>query len=167
MSNCRIIFLALLLPVVGSAWGQQAVQPAARPLAAQPTPELSPQAQAQRDQQDQEMTRAAGQVIDLVDRQQAGEVWEGASAVAKKLVDKESFVRQIAEDRRQLGAVVSRKRIAVTRAAYPAGGAAPQGDYVSVVISTKFANQPQQVRELISFHLDADDIWRVTGYSVR
>jgi hypothetical protein len=86
--------------------------------------------------------------------------------VAKRLAGKESFVRRIAEDRQRLGAVVSRKWVAVTRTAYPAGGAAPQGNYVSVVISTKFA-RPQQVRESISFHLDADDIWRVAGYSVR
>ena len=80
MSNCRIIFLALLLPVAGSAWGQQAVQPAARPLAAQPTPGLSPQAQAQRDQQDQEMTRAAGRVIDFT-RPQVGS-YDGENAAA-------------------------------------------------------------------------------------
>jgi uncharacterized protein DUF4019 len=36
-----------------------------------------------------------------------------------------------------------------------------------VVYATKFANAPQPVRELVSFHLDNDKTWRVSGYSLR
>src|SRR5690606_30176280 len=95
------------------------------------------------------------------------EVWEGASAVAKSVVSKGSFINQVASDRQKLGAPSERKQVGVTRAAYAAGGQVPAGNYINVVYATKFANAPQPVRELVSFHLDNDKTWRVSGYSLR
>ena len=40
-------------------------------------------------------------------------------------------------------------------------------NYANVVYASKFANAPQPVRELASFHLDDDQTWRVSGYSLR
>ena len=43
----------------------------------------------------------------------------------------------------------------------------PAGNYFNVVFATGFANAAEPVRELVSFHLDEDKTWRVSGYSVR
>lgn len=145
---------------------QPARAPAAKPAAAQQQT-LTPEQQAQVARQDVEMGKAAAKVVQLVDQGKMAEVWDGASAVAKGMVTKDNFVKQLAADRTKLGAPTERKQAAVTRAAYAAGGQVPAGNYINVVYATKFANVAQPVRELVSFHLDDDKTWRVSGYSVR
>jgi len=36
-----------------------------------------------------------------------------------------------------------------------------------VAFATRFANEKAVVRELVSFHLDNDHVWRVSGYTLR
>lgn len=169
MTRIRTVLFAAALAVPTLAAAQQATQPARAPApaAAPQKVQLTPEQQAQLKLQDAEMTKAAGQVIQLVDQNKTAEVWQGASPVAKGVVTRESFVQQIASDRQKLGAVATRRQVAVTRAAYAAGGQVPAGNYINVVFATKFANAPQEVRELVSFRLDDDKTWRVSGYSVR
>lgn len=170
MKTSRFVLASLLLAFAGAASAQQAAQPARaptqKPQATQP-PQLTPEQKAQVARQDAEMTSAAAQVVQMVDQNKSAEVWAGASPVAKGAVPSDEFVKQIALDRQKLGAVAERKQLAITRAVYPAGGQVPAGNYVNVVYATKFANAPQPVRELVSFHLDDDKVWRVSGYSVR
>lgn len=168
MKISRSLALVSLLAFATAAAAQQAAPPAAapaRPAAAKQ--QLTPEQQAQVARQDAEMIKASTQVVQLVDQNKIGEVWDGASSVAKSLVTKDNFVRQISADRQKLGAPATRKQVAVTRAAYAAGGQVPAGNYVNVVYATQFANTPQPVRELVSFHLDEDKTWRVSGYSLR
>ena len=113
------------------------------------------------------MSGAAAQVIQLVDQGKMAELWDGASPVAKAVVTRQDFVTQVSADRTRLGAPAERKQVAVTRAAYAAGGQVPAGNYINVVFATRFANVAEPVRELVSFHLDEDKTWRVSGYSVR
>ena len=113
------------------------------------------------------MTKAAAQVVQMVDQNKTAEVWAGASPVAKAATNQAEFVKQVSLDRQKVGVVAERKQVAVTRAVYPAGAEVPAGNYVNVVYATKFANSPQPVRELVSFHLDSDQTWRVSGYSLR
>lgn len=157
------VLLASLLAVTGAASAQQAATPA--PAAAQQ--QLTAEQQAQLARQDTEMSGAAAQVIQLVDQGKAAEIWDGASPVAKAVVARQDFITQIGADRKQLGVPTERKQMAVTRAAYAAGGAVPAGNYINVVFATRFANAAEPVRELVSFHLDDDKTWRVSGYSVR
>ena len=169
MKTSRLIMIAAMLGFAASASAQQAAQPAPAP---QPQPvkqqqQLTPEQQAQVTRQNAEMGKAAAQVIQLVDQNKIGEVWDGASAVAKSVVGKSNFVSQITADRQKLGAPAERKQVGVTRAAYAAGGQVPAGNYINVVYATKFANAPEPVRELVSFHLDNDKTWRVSGYSLR
>ena len=103
----------------------------------------------------------------LVDAGRLDEVWEGASPLIKRLVPRSEFAAQVGADRKRLGAVVSRGAPIVGREHYPAGGRVPQGEYLNVAIPTRFANAQQPVRELVSFRLDEDRVWRVSGYSVR
>lgn len=170
MKTSRLVLTAAMLAFTTSASAQQAAQPASAP-APQPQPvkqqQLTPEQQAQVTRQNAEMGKAAAQVIQLVDQNKLAEVWDGASAVAKSVVGKSNFVSQITADRQKLGAPTERKQVGVTRAAYAAGGQVPAGNYINVVYATKFANAPEPVRELVSFHLDNDKTWRVSGYSLR
>jgi hypothetical protein len=165
MKPSKFALASLLLTFVGAVSAQQTTKPAPAPT--QGTQQLTPEQQAQLARQNAEMVKAAAQVVQLVDQNKTAEVWGGASAVAKGLVTVEEFVKQIGLDRQKVGAFTERKPLAVTRAAYAAGGQVPAGNYVNVVYATKFANSPQPVRELISFHLDNDQVWRVAGYSLR
>ncbi len=163
MKNLRFSVLASLLLVTTVASAQQAATPAPAAQAQQ----LTAEQQAQVARQDAEMSGAAAQVIQLMDQGKSAEIWDGASPVAKAVVNRQDFVTQIAADRTRLGAPTERKQVAVTRAAYAAGGAVPAGNYINVVFATRFANAAEPVRELVSFHLDEDKTWRVSGYSVR
>jgi hypothetical protein len=172
MKTSRLVLIAAILAFTAPTHAQQATQPASAPAPqpqSQPVkqPQLTPEQQAQVTRQNAEMGKAAAQVIQLVDQNRLAEVWDGASAVAKSVVGKSNFVSQIASDRQKLGAPTERKQVGVTRAAYAAGGQVPAGNYINVVYATKFANAPEPVRELVSFHLDNDKTWRVSGYSLR
>jgi hypothetical protein len=117
-------------------------------------------------QQNQKMAQAALQVALLVDHQKIGEVWDGASPIAKQLVTRDAFVRQITADRQTVGALVSRSVASVTYRQSD-GKQLPSGIYANVAFATRFANTQQTVRELVSFHLDGDRVWRVSGYTLR
>lgn len=158
-------FLLVSLLAFAAPLAAQQAAPAKAPAPAQQ--QLTPEQQAQVAQQDAEISKAAASVIQLVDAGKVSEVWDGASSVAKGAVTRDDFVRQISADRKQLGAPGERQQMAVTRAAYAAGGQVPAGNYLNVVYATKFANAAEPVRELVSFRLDEDNTWRVSGYSVR
>lgn len=166
MKISRFALLVTLLLSSSIALAQQAATPAPAPAAAQQPP-LTAEQQAQLARQDSEMSGAAAQVIQLVDQGKMAELWDGASPVAKAVVTRQDFVTQVSADRTRLGAPTERKQVAVTRAAYAAGGQVPAGNYINVVFATRFANVAEPVRELVSFHLDDDKTWRVSGYSVR
>lgn len=171
------LFVALLA-VSAAATAQQpatpqAPRPAARPAqapaaSARPAQQaLTPAQQAQLQKQNADMTRAAQQVIALVDGNRVGEVWDGASATMKRAVSRDEFVKQVTIDRNRLGKPQGRSAAGVSRAQYPAGQRVPEGLYINIATPTKFANNAQPVRELVSFRLDEDRTWRVSGYSLR
>jgi len=168
------LLLSLLLPAVALAQTPPPATPAPAPARPAPTapaaparPALTPQQQAQVQKQDAEMAAAGLKVAQLVDTQRAAEAWKGASAIARKAVTEQAFVTQLDNDRKRLGALVSRGQPVVTRVKYTAGATVPEGLYINVSFPTRFANSPQPVRELVSFRLDEDKVWRLAGYSVR
>lgn len=163
--------LLICLSVLPLALAAQAQQPAAAPTPATPagssaTP-LGPAQQAQLDRQNAEMSAAALRAAQWVDAGRIGDVWDGASSVAKKAVPRDGFVRQVGADRARLGTLVSRGQPSISRVRYNVGAAVPEGVYVNVAFPTRFTNSPQPVRELVSFRLDEDKVWRMAGYSVR
>ena len=113
------------------------------------------------------MGAAAMKAAQLVDANRAGELWDGASAVARRAVPKAGFVSQLTSERARLGALAGRGQPTITRVKYSAGAAVPEGLYINVSFPTRFANSAQPVRELVSFRLDEDRVWRLAGYSVR
>jgi len=168
------LLLSLLLPAVALAQTPPPATPApapARPAPSAPAaparPALTPQQQAQVQKQDAEMAAAGLKVAQLVDTQRAAEAWKGASAIARRSVTEQAFVAQLDADRKRLGALQSRGQPVVTRVKYAPGATVPEGLYINVSFPTRFANSAQPVRELVSFRLDEDRVWRLAGYSVR
>ncbi|PTA73735.1 MULTISPECIES: DUF4019 domain-containing protein [unclassified Stenotrophomonas] len=175
----RVLLLLSLLPFAASAQAPAPATPApapARPAPASPAaakpltagaPALTAAQQAQVQKQDAEMGAAAVRVAQLVDANRAGELWDGASAVARRAVPKAAFVTQLAGERTRLGAMAGRGQPTITRVKYSAGAAVPEGLYINVSFPTRFANSAQPVRELVSFRFDEDQVWRLAGYSLR
>ena len=174
----RVLLLLSLLPLTALAQAPAPATPApaparpapASPAAAKPatagTPALTAAQQAQVQKQDAEMGAAALKAAQLVDANRAGEVWDGASAVARRAVPKATFVSQLAAERTRLGALAGRGQPTITRVKYSPGAAVPEGLYI-VSFPTRFANSAQPVRELVSFRFDEDQVWRLAGYSLR
>ncbi|UKE72032.1 DUF4019 domain-containing protein [Xanthomonas graminis pv. phlei] len=136
---------------------------AAKPAAAR---HADPAAPGPLSKQDAQMAQAGLRAAQLVDAGRSGELWDGASAVAKKAVAREAFVRQVDADRARLGALLGRGVASVARVQYTAGSQVPPGVYVNVSFPSRFANAPQPVRELVSLRLDEDKTWRLVGYHV-
>ena len=167
--NHRFLLSAALLAFIGTAAAQQQAQPS-QPSQQQARPaqqQLTPQQQAQLAKQNSDMSKAALQVMQMVDANQIGEIWDNASATMKRLVTRDDFVKQITIDRNKLGTVSSRGNPAVSRSQFPAGAQVPEGFYLNVAVPTRFSKSEQPVRELVSFRLDEDKTWRVSGYSLR
>lgn len=156
----------LLLTITTAAYAQS---PAGRLPGTAPhgmdSSALTPAQQSQINKQAETLAQDSLKVALNIDQGQPGKVWDQASAVAKSFKRKD-FVRAIYSDREKLGAPYSRKRVAVTFARSK-GGEVPAGLYISVTYSTQFAKKKGVVREIVSYHLDNDRVWRVSGYSVR
>lgn len=142
----------VLAAVSASAFAQS-------PAARQPTP----QEYAQRNQQ---LEQAAMQVADMVDKGQEGQVWDGASTITKQLINRDAFVKGVSTDRHTVGRLITRTPANLSFSESD-GKKLPPGLFANVAFATRFANEKQPVRELISFHLDSDKVWRVTGYTLR
>jgi len=163
----KTIALAIVLSAcVGAAAAQEpAAQPQQQPAEAQQ--QLTPEQQQQLARQDAELANAAQQVVQMIDANRVGDVWDLSTDVVKRLVPRGSFVEQVTADRNRLGAPAERGQPVVTRTQFRDGGDVPAGLYINVAFPTRFANTPEPVRELVSFRLDEDQIWRVSGYSLR
>ncbi|RDS79691.1 DUF4019 domain-containing protein [Dyella monticola] len=152
MLKRNLPFAALLL--VACAAGAQSPAPSA------PTP--TPEQQ----RQNLKMEQAALQVAQMVDRHQVAQIWDGASSVIKPIVSRDAFVRGVDTDRKTVGTPTARD-LAGLSYTQSDGRTLPPGIFANVVFATRFANEKQPVRELISFHLDNDHVWRVSGYTLR
>lgn len=168
-SMLSVVFSAALLAAPSLVLAQAAV-PAAQTRPAQAAPAAPAASAEQREalaRQDAQMSADVAEVARMIDAGRAGEVWDGAAEVMRKAASRPDFIQAMAADRQRLGAMQQRSQPSVTRVQYAAGGAVPQGLYLNVSFATRFANSAQPVRELVSFRLDEDRTWRVSGYSVR
>ncbi len=117
-----------------------------------------------------DMVRGALQAVQLVDQARTGELWDGATPAARQQVSRSDFIAQVARARAPLGTAVQRSWVTINRQVIANANADLAGQYVSVEYETRFSNsapeRPTQ-RELLSFHLDRDGIWRFSGYVLR
>ena len=117
-----------------------------------------------------DMVRGGLQVIQLVDQAKIGELWDGAAPAAKKRVARADFMAQISKLRGPLGMPLQRTWVAINRQVVADSDADLAGQYVSVEYETRFTNTAANrasMRELVSFHMDRDGIWRFSGYVLR
>jgi len=160
----RLLVCALLIGFAGVASAQnQPAQTQQKPAAQQ----LTPEQRAAIQKQNQVLVKYAESIVAMIDNGQSGQVWDQASDVAKKTVSRDQFTKATESDRAKVGKVTSRKLEGVTRALSNGKEKLPQGLYVNVVFATQFSNESKPVRELVSFHLDSDKKWRLSGYTIR
>ena len=117
-----------------------------------------------------DMVRGGLQVIQLVDQAKIGELWDGAAPAAKKRVARADFMAQISKLRGPLGMPLQRTWVAINRQVVADSDADLAGQYVSVEYETRFTNTAANrasMRELVSFHMDRDGVWRFSGYVLR
>ena len=97
----------------------------------------------------------------LLDRKDWGTAWDASSGVFRQNVPLGSWMDNVPRVREPYGALVERTPgIALYKKTLPGR---PDGDYVTVVFVSKFANK--QVEETVTTVRESDGRWRVTGYS--
>jgi len=115
-----------------------------------------------------ELVRGGMQAIQMIDQNKTGELWDGATPAARKRVARGDFVSQVAKARTPLGAPQQRTWVAINRQVVGDGDPDLAGQYVSVEYETRFTNNANStVRELVTFQLGSDRVWRFSGYVLR
>ncbi|RTQ31208.1 DUF4019 domain-containing protein [Variovorax gossypii] len=115
-----------------------------------------------------DMVRGGMQAIEMIDQGKAGELWDGAAPATRKRVTRADFLGQVARSRAQIGVPQMRTWVSVNRQVVAAQDGDTAGQYVSIEYETRFASKSDgTVRELVSFHLDQDRVWRFSGYALK
>ncbi|HET8747883.1 MAG TPA: DUF4019 domain-containing protein [Ramlibacter sp.] len=100
----------------------------------------------------------------LLDRKDWGTAWDSSSQVFRQTVPLPAWMEGIPKLRDPLGAFVERQPVeAVYKKSLPGR---PDGDYVTAIFASKFANKAA-VEEAVTTVRDPDGRWRVTGYTAR
>lgn len=152
--GARACLLAVLLATVaaGDAQAQSTPRPATPTNAARVLPPGA-------------ALDAAMQVASMVDAGRAGELWDGASPVAKRAVTREAFVAGVSAARVRHGALANRQWLAVRRQRHDGTKDVPPGHYISIELLAQ-ASGGKPVRELVSLRMDEDGTARLSGYVV-
>ena len=105
------------------------------------------------------------QVAKQIDEGRQADVWEAASPVMKKLSPKAQFIDLVAKSRQSLGVAATTERVWLDVSRRESAGTPelPTGLYVNVAYRITFKGG-KSARELVSFRLDEDKVWRVVGY---
>lgn len=153
MKRLSILALAAMLAMPAMAQQAQSVTAPARAANAPRNVELNPDG----------VLNAALQVAQMIDAGRAAELWDGASAVTRRFVQRRAFVGGVDRMRAPHGVVqgrawtaVRRQQIAGTQQELPAGV------YISVEFATQAAGKMH--RELVTFRADEDGTVRLSGY---
>ena len=100
----------------------------------------------------------------LLDRKDWGTAWDASSQVFRQTVPLPAWMDNIPKLRDPFGSFVEREAVeAAYRKSLPGR---PEGDYVTAVFASRFANK-QQVHETVTTVREPDGRWRVTGYTAR
>ncbi|QWP75308.1 DUF4019 domain-containing protein [Lysobacter sp. K5869] len=135
------------------------------PAQARPAPLAQSAPVATRDVDPNALANAALQMLQVIDRGQAGALWDNASAVAQRATGRADFVGHLGKTRAPLGAAASRSWMSVRRESVPAGGRVPPGHYANIEFASQFQGQ-RTAKELISLRRDEDGQWRFSGYVI-
>src|SRR6478609_9626287 len=156
MQSLNSAALAALL-VAAPAFAQ--LRPPTDALQVAPAPAPSAPVDAVTAQKEADARLAAQGWLVLLDRRDWGRSWETTSSVFRKLVPLGAWMDGIPKVRDPLGAYAERK---IVESAYKTTLAGhPDGEYVTVIFQSKFANKPEVI-EAVTTVLDKDGKWRVT-----
>jgi hypothetical protein len=100
----------------------------------------------------------------IVERGDAAASYKAASAIFRSAADEERWAKALELERADLGALVSRSRVA-TEFHTELPGLPDKGDYIVIVYRTAFAKR-NVVNERVTVVRDGDGVWRVAGYAV-
>jgi hypothetical protein len=138
--------------------------PASAPAAAAPAPapaESGPAGVISNPDFEKAGQTAAQAWLILLDRKDWGTAWDASSGVFRQNVPLGTWMDNVPKVREPYGAFVERQPgIPYYKKTLPGR---PDGDYVTVVFVSKFANK--QVEETVTVVRESDGRWRVTGYS--
>jgi len=112
------------------------------------------------------MRDASLRMLRAIDVGLAPLLWRGASTVMRSSVSQAEFVQGIETTRAELGGLKTRRWMSIESHVIAEGAGVPPGSY----INTRFVARDafgDDVQELLTFHLDDDQVWRVTGYIAR
>ncbi|KXU82033.1 hypothetical protein CR51_42900 [Caballeronia megalochromosomata] len=158
---------ALLLLSASIACHAQQAQPSQQAVQQADPRSLTKEQQAALDKQDQDIAQVALAIVRLIDQNKAGEVWDQASPIAKQIISRDDFMKKVTRDRSSLGAPGLRMPMGVKHYRYDGTGNMPAGAYINILFDTQFSQASQSSREMVTFILDSDKVWRFVGYSVR
>jgi hypothetical protein len=105
-------------------------------------------------------------IVQQFDAGHFGDVWDDAAPFVKAKIPKDQFVSDTRTARQSFGAVAARGWASVTRIRYASFAGIPDGIYANVDFTTALA-QGGTVYELLSFRLESDGKWHLTGYVPR
>lgn len=107
---------------------------------------------------------AAMRFIGAIERGEANLLWQAASDLIKRTVERDAFIGRLMEGRRPLGRGTGRRWTAV-RIDQPRNGAtlAP-GTYAALEFSVYLGQPAAPFREVVSLRLEDDGVWRLAGY---
>jgi hypothetical protein len=110
--------------------------------------------------------RDAGlRVVMAIDTGQTAKLWDESSTITKNSVTRNAFIAGIGNSRQPFGKIASRNWLSVRRQSADGTGL-PPGLYASIEFLAEVSGKPP-IRELVSFRLDEDGVWRFSGYAVQ
>ncbi|MCJ0764117.1 DUF4019 domain-containing protein [Variovorax terrae] len=108
--------------------------------------------------------RAAANWLLLLDTQSWNQAWQQAGQLFRSTIPLAQWTEGIPKARAPLGALQERQPETVGYKTQLPGR--PDGEYVTVVFASKFANKPD-AEEIVTMARETDGQWRVTGYAAR
>jgi uncharacterized protein DUF4019 len=113
-----------------------------------------------------ELLGDATQVLQQIDADHYDAVWQNAAPFIHEKMSQDQFVDHIRVGRHSFGAVSNRGWASVTRIRYTKVSGIPDGLYANVDFSTTLTDG-RTLFEMLSFQLESDGQWRLTGYVPR
>ncbi|HGL4261318.1 DUF4019 domain-containing protein [Burkholderia dolosa] len=113
-----------------------------------------------------ELLRDADVVFKRLDAGQYAAVWADAAPFVKARIKQDQFAADMQRARQSVGAVGRRGWAQITRILYTNSPPLPDGLYANVDYATTLTNGAT-VFEKLSFRLDDDGRWHLTGYVPR
>ncbi len=113
---------------------------------------------------DNDTIEAGQKWLALIDAGRAGAAWDVASAYLKSVVTRDQWVKGMRDYRKPFGKLASRRAVKFGRAHSMPG--APDGDYAIIQYEAAFANG-KRATEQLTWMLEGENTWRVSGYYIR